>query len=213
MPIDKTHMQFDESSDHTDKRTKPRDFLRPTSSQGQDASSIHSHAQDTGKGPASPQKNERAVGENGKPPLEKLQLARVSTREHPILPGGMWGGDQANRGIRAEDLARMPLSGQVKWCLRGGIAKAFGPDGDRTLVPAILHMFRHDQMDFKVRRSIAKAIGLSGCSSDFANELMRIVRDKQEYNSVRRSAAKAVGLSGCSSDFANELMRIVRDKQ
>src|SRR6478736_1370317 len=89
MPIDKPHMQFYQSSDHTDKRTKSRNFLCPTSSQGQDASSVPSSAQDKGKRSASHQKNERAVGVNGKP-LEKLKLASVSTREHPV---GMLGGD------------------------------------------------------------------------------------------------------------------------
>src|SRR5690348_6845157 len=41
-----------------------------------------------GKRPALQEESEILVGENGKP-VEKLQLASVSTPEHPILPGGM----------------------------------------------------------------------------------------------------------------------------
>jgi tetratricopeptide (TPR) repeat protein len=50
-------------------------------------------SQDTGKRPASPEKNDpdrgRGVGEDGKPPRKIVELASVSTPEHPILPGGM----------------------------------------------------------------------------------------------------------------------------
>jgi serine/threonine protein kinase len=54
-----------------------------------------------GKRPALPEENERPVGENGKP-LEKLQLASISTPEHPILPGGM----QALRKLLRGDSSR-----------------------------------------------------------------------------------------------------------
>src|SRR5690349_16434224 len=118
MPIDKSKIPFDETAGP---RTKSRDFLRPTASQEKDTSSVPSSARDKGKGPASQEENERAVGENGRPVPRTVELTSVSTREHPILPGGMlsfWGlGDRASmsRVTRAEDLAQMSASEQVDW--------------------------------------------------------------------------------------------------
>jgi tetratricopeptide (TPR) repeat protein len=79
-----------------------------TQGRGQDLGifSVPSNVQDKGKGPASPQKNEGAVGENGRPVPRTIELASVSTPEYPILPGGMRrGGDQSSTsgGNRAED--------------------------------------------------------------------------------------------------------------
>jgi hypothetical protein len=200
MPFNETKRPSDAHSNHPEQRTKPAplDLLRLTSSQqSKDTSSATSSAQDKGKGPASQEKNERAVGENGKP-LEKLKLASVSTPEHPILPGGMRrGGDQAStsRSIRAEDFARMPASEQVDWCLRGGIAKAFGPDGDRTLVSSAIQMLRNEQIDSDARFGIIKVIGSLGDRREVP-EMMQMLHNEQTNEFVRGYIAKAIGSLG-----------------
>ncbi len=123
MPFNETNRLSDTHSDHIDKRTAPNrlDYLRLISSQrSKETLSISSNAQDKGKNPASYQENDpyrgRAVGEDGKPIPRTVELASVSTPEHPILAGGMRrGNDQASmrRSIRAEDLAQMPANERV----------------------------------------------------------------------------------------------------
>src|SRR5690242_19173250 len=83
-------------------KQKIRHFL-PNSPHEQEISSALPSALDKGKGVLSPEQEkwlrEIPIGEDGKP-VEKLELTSVSTREHPILPGGMrrfWRrGDQAS---------------------------------------------------------------------------------------------------------------------
>ena len=47
---------------------------------------------------------------------------------------------------------------QVAWCMDGGLAKALGPDGDRTFVPVILDML-YGEISYYERRGIAEGIG------------------------------------------------------
>ena len=90
MPFNETNRPLSRRLDHTEMNTAPngQDFLRLISSQ-RDISS----ARDKGKGVLSPQQQkwlrEIPIAENGERAPKIVELASVSTPEHPILPGGM----------------------------------------------------------------------------------------------------------------------------
>ena len=172
---------------HLKIRSKSLDLSRPTTSQPQkDISLLASSAQDKGKGLASPDEidphNGRAIGEDGKPVPRTVELASVSTPEHPVLLGGglNWSKASTSRGARAEDLAGMSPDKQVAWFVHGGIAEAFGPDGDRTLVPAIMNMLRNPKIGYLFRLSAVKTLGLPKYASTCAPEILQIALNLQE---------------------------------
>jgi len=106
MPIDKSKMLSGASSDNTDQWMKPttqrfrhhphEDFTYnpPLLLQGKDTSSEISNAAEKGKGLTSAERKNlsgrRAIGEDGNLVQRTVELASISTPEHPILPGGMW---------------------------------------------------------------------------------------------------------------------------
>jgi hypothetical protein len=118
------------------------------------------------KRPALPQENEIPISEHDKP-LEKLQLLP----EREFLLGGMLRGDRASTSgrIRAEDLARMSPDEQMMWCIDGGLAKALGPDGDKSFVPVIFGILNNDQIDRWVREGAAKGFGAIAAANNDSN--------------------------------------------
>jgi hypothetical protein len=154
---------------------------------------VPSDTQDKRKGSASQEGNERAGDENDEP-LERLELASDSTPEKLRLLGGMRGRyDQTRREARAEDLAQMSPSEHVDWCVHGGIAEAFRPDGDRTLIPAIKDMLRDERIARRVRKGIAEGIGVTEPSEDTIHEMTQMLRNDRIDSSVRKVVAKGIG--------------------
>ena len=166
-----------------------------------------------GKRPASQEENKIPVGEDGKP-LAKLQL---DPKREGLL-GGMHRGDQARTSgrMRAEDLARMSASEQVNWCVQGGLAQAFGPDGDSALAPVML---RNNQIDNWVRRGIANGMIIilaSHYNENSVQDMMDMLHNDQIDNLVRRDIANGMGTilaSNYNENRVQDMMGMLRNDQ
>ncbi len=110
-----------------------------------------------------------------------------------------------SRGMRAEDLARMSPDEQIEWCVRGGIVKAFGLDGDMTFITAINDILRNYRVNDGINRLC--------CAKEFKKEIMRIVRNKKEDPLVRKAGLDAIVHSKCAAEFIVDIMQIVIDRK
>ena len=166
-----------------------------------------------GKRLASHEENEIPVGEDGKP-LAKLQLN--SKREH--LRGGMPRGDRAStsRDISPQVVARMSADEQIMWCADGGLAKALGPDGDsNAFAPVILGMLNNNQIDWRIKRGIFRAMGTilaARYNKDMVQEIMQMAR-LARHGDRGSGAKKAMGTilaARYNKDMVQEIMQMAR---
>ena len=119
----------------------------------------------------------------------------------------------AGRSMRAENLARMSPDEQVSWCMRGGLAEALGPSGDRAFIPVIKDILRNRQIGYSMLKELLHAIGQSRCAAEFKTEIMQIVRHGKENSGLRMFGLYAIELSRFTAEFKTEIMQIVRDRE
>lgn len=77
--------------------------------------------------------------------------------------------------------------------MRGGLAEALGPNGDRTFVPVIMNMLRNSALGCKRLDGIFKLFVLYGSPPEFKDESMQMALNEQENLEVRYAALQLLG--------------------
>ncbi len=84
---------------------------------------------------------------------------------------------------------------QLDSSVRGGIARALGMLGDRSIIPALLPLLTNEQLHSLVRGGIAQALGMLGDRSVIPT-LLPLLSNEQLASSVRGGIAQALGTLG-----------------